>query len=547
MMKIHHTLSGLLVAVLMTWLANRADAHFLWLVMSPRERPAEVKLYFGETAMPDDPELLDKVGGAKGYALGGRRSEPQPLEWTKVDDALVAKLPQDATSSAVVNLTYGVVTRGEKPFLLKYYAKAYPSSLPGTWQAVADNERLPLEIVPQFDGASIAIEVRWQGEPAIETTVTVDGPGLSKSVEGTTDAKGIFRTTLPEAGLYSIRARRIEAAGGQYDGKAYNEVRHYTTLAMPYTPAKLAPIAHRWPALPRATTSFGGAVAGDWLYVYGGHYGQAHHYSREGQSGDFRRLNLKQPSSWEDLPGGPKLTGLAMVAHGGKLYRIGGFTAKNGEGEDESLWSQADFSSFDPQTSTWTDLPSLPEGRSSHDAAVVGNTLYVVGGWNMQAGKDTVWHDTAWSVDLSGAIYQWKPIAKPPFLRRAVALAAWQGKLHVLGGMQQEGGPTTRVDVYDPATDKWSAAPAMLGNAMDGFGCSAFACDGGLYVTTMSGSVQRLSSDGSEWELVGNLEHPRFFHRLLRWQPQELVIVGGAHMAVGKIDSLERLPVTRTK
>jgi hypothetical protein len=40
------------------------------------------------------------------------------------------------------------------------------------------------------------------------------------------------------------------------------------------------------------------------------------------------------------------------------------------------------------------------------------------------------------------------------------------------------------------------------------------------------------------------LEHPRFFHRILPWQPKELVVVGGAHMAVGKIDALERLPVT---
>jgi N-acetylneuraminic acid mutarotase/uncharacterized GH25 family protein len=541
------TVSLSLLAASLVMSASGAHAHFLWLVASPSERPTEVKLYFGEAAMPDDPELLDKVATAKGYALAGRRSEPQSLEWKKVDDALVAKLPQGSPASAVVNLIYGVITRGEKPFLLKYYAKAYPSTLPGTWQAVGDKELLPLEIVPQFDGQTAILQVQWQGEPVADATVTVDGPGLSKSVEGTTDAKGTFRLKLPESGLYSVRARRIEAASGEHDGKAYNEVRHYTTLAMPYTSPQLAPIAHQWPALPRPITSFGGAVVGVWLYVYGGHYGQAHHYSQAGQSGDFRRLNLKQSSAWEELPGGPKLTGLAMVAYQGQLYRVGGFTAKNNEGEDESLWSQSDFARFDPQSKAWTQLPSLPEGRSSHDAAVIGDKLYVVGGWNMQAGKETVWHDTAWSIDLAAGKLEWKQIAKPPFFRRAVALAAWQDKLYVLGGMQQDGGPTTRVDVYDPASDKWSAAPAMLGNGMDGFGCSSFACDGRLYATTMSGSVQRLSSDGSQWELVGSLEHPRFFHRILPWQAQELVIVGGAHMAVGKIDTLERLPVTAAK
>ncbi|MGH7128670.1 MAG: Kelch repeat-containing protein, partial [Planctomycetaceae bacterium] len=287
-----------------------------------------------------------------------------------------------------------------------------------------------------------------------------------------------------------------------------------------------------------------GAVVGDGLYVYGGHYGRAHHYSREGQSGDFARLNLRDPQEWESLPGGPKLTGLAMVAHDGKLYRIGGFTAKNGDDEDQSLWSQPDFARFDPKGGDWESLPDLPEGRSSHDAAMIGDTLYVVGGWTLQGDAENDWHDTAWSIDLSAKALQWKPLPQPPFRRRALALANWQGKLYCLGGMQEEGGPTTAVAIFDPATQKWSEGPALLGGGMDGFGASAFACDDALYATTISGSIQRLSADGRRWEFVGQLEHPRFFHRLLPWHDRQLVVVGGASMSVGKIQPLERLPVT---
>ena len=534
------------LALVTSLLPGLAQAHFLWLVAAPAEQPTEVKLYFGEAAAPDDPELLDKVAKAQLWMLGGRQSEPRRLALEKVDDALVAKLPQNtAVAPMVVNLTYGVITRGEKPFLLKYYAKAYPSALPGTWQAAGDKERLPLEIVPEIDGSTAVLKVLWQGEPVREATVTVDGPGLKESIEGTTDEKGVFRCPLAAAGLYSVRARRIEAVAGEHEGKAYDSIRHYSTLAVPYTPVQVNTAAHTWPQLPKGVTSFGAAVAGPWLYVYGGHYGQAHHYSRDGQSGDFRRLNLSTASEWEELPGGPKLTGLAMVAHEGKLYRVGGFTANNGDSETEKLSSEPDFARFDPQSGAWTSLPPLPEGRSSHDAAVVGDTLYVVGGWQMQPEAETKWHTTALSVDLSAEKLVWKPIATPPFERRAVALAAWQNKLYVLGGMRREGGPTTRVDIYDPASDRWTVGPALLGTGMDGFGCSAFACDGGLFATTMSGSVQRLSADASKWEYAGRLEHPRFFHRLLPWKPQELVVVGGAHMSVGKIEALERLPVTR--
>lgn len=533
----------LCLAALVSAASPSAQAHFLWLAPTPAERPTAVRLYFGEEAAPDDPQLLAHVAKTELWLLGGRNQEPESLTFKQVEDALVAELPANAAAPLVAKLTYGVISRGGETFLLKYYAKAYPSQLPGTWQAAADKERLPLEIIPRLDGSSAVVEVRWQGEPLKDATVTVLGPGLKEPLEGSTDAKGVFRCTLAQRGVYSVRARHVENAAGEHDGKTYASIRHYSTLAMPYTPAQVTPVAHSWPKLPRGTTSFGAAVVGDWLYLYGGHYGEPHHYSHEGQSGDFARLNLQSPSDWEPLAGGPKLTGLAMAAHNGQLYRVGGFTAKNAAREKEDLWSQADFARFDPQSKSWTALPPLPAGRSSHDAAVVSHTLYVVGGWQMGAGE-TKWHDTAWSMDLSQDSLKWKEISKPPFHRRALALAAWQNKLYVLGGMQEEGGPTTQTAVYDPASDKWSEGPALLGANMDGFGCAAFACDGKLFATTMSGSIQRLSTDGSQWELVGNLEHPRFFHRVLPWQERELVIVGGASMATGKIDALERVPVT---
>jgi hypothetical protein len=107
--------------------------------------------------------------------------------------------------------------------------------------------------------------------------------------------------------------------------------------------------------------------------------------------------------------------------------------------------------------------------------------------------------------------------------------------------MQSEGGTTTRVAVFEPSTKEWSEGPALLGAGMDGFGTASFACSGRLFATTMSGAVQRLASDGSQWEYVGQLNQPRFFHRILPWH-NELVIVGGADMSVGKIPELERLP-----
>lgn len=534
--------------VLNVWLlaAGVAQAHFLWVLSDSDAKVPGIRVFFSESASPDDPDLLNRVTHAKAWAISSRRGEdPQPLQLEKKDDALVAELPPGLRDAPVVlQCTYGTLTRGTETFLLNYYAKTYAQSLPGTWRRVNNENLIPLEISPRVEGKDLSLTVLWQGKILPEAVVTIEGPGIEKKLEGPADKDGVFRCTLAEAGVFSIRAKHTEAKGGEHDGKAYASVRHYSTLSLRYQPSSLNPADHAWPELAKGVTSFGGAIAGDYLYVYGGHYGAAHSYSSEEQSGDFYRLNLREPHGWESLAGGPKATGLALVPWHGQLYRVGGFTAKNSEKEEQSLWSQTDFARFDPETKQWTALEPLPAGRSSHDAAVVGNTLYVVGGWNMQGKEATTWHDTALAMDLSVPSPTWKAIPNPPFHRRALALAAWNDKLYCIGGMQEQGGPTTAVAVFDPAANAWSEGPALVGtDRMDGFGSSAFACGGRLYATTMSGSVQRLNSSGEAWEYAGQLQKPRFFHRLLAWQSDRLVVVGGASMTTGKITALELLPV----
>ncbi|MBI1311548.1 hypothetical protein GC176_09600 [bacterium] len=534
----------LLLMALLLLFPSVSRAHFLWLLTESAEGESRVHVYFGEAAEPDDPELLDRVERAQVWSVG-RRDEPKLLSLSKGEDSLTAELSGQATQNAVIlKHSYGVLTRGDSSFLLNYYAKAYPFSLPGTWREVGDVQRLPLEIVPSRKGQSTVLQLKWQGQPAPNCDVVIAGPGLETKLEGTTDEAGIFRCTLPAVGAYSIRARFVQNESGELDGKAYGSIRHYSTLTLRNVPSQFECQPQHLPELPQGITSFGGAVVGDTVFAYGGNYGSAHEYTNEEQSNDLWSLNLAKPTEWQKLTGGPRLQGLALIEHGGSLYRVGGFTALNTEGEEQNLQSQATVARFNLQTQKWQELPSIPEPRSSHDAAVVSGVLYAAGGWNMPgAGKDRVWHQTAWAMDLTADELAWKPIAAPPFTRRALALAAWQGKLFCIGGMRQEGGPSTEVDVYDPATDSWSKGPAIDGASMDGFGCSAFACQGRLFVSTISGSLQRLSGDGSHWEFVGQLDHPRFFHRLLPWRDSKLIAVGGANMETGKVTEVDVTPV----
>ena len=302
--------------------------------------------------------------------------------------------------------------------------------------------------------------------------------------------------------------------------------------------------------LPRGITSFGAAVIGDWMYVYGGHFGRAHHYSNTNQSNQLIRLNLRKPLRWETIATGPRLQGLAMIAHGGKLYRLGGFMAQNQEDEAHDLRSVADFVRFDPHTKQWTPLPPLPEPRSSHDAVVFQDRLYVAGGWRL-AGEETTWHETAWVADLSQAEISWTPLPEPPFQRRAVSLGHLEGKLYVIGGMQKEGDPTTRVDVFDPRSGDWWRGPSLIDSlsdvtrdrGMEGFGSSAYTVGGRLFVSTYNGNVQVLGPDDKDWRVATKLEDDRFFHRMLPFN-DSLLLVGGASMRSGKRLHFEAVPLS---
>jgi hypothetical protein len=153
-------------------------------------------------------------------------------------------------------------------------------------------------------------------------------------------------------------------------------------------PASFAP-------MPETVTSFGAVTADGWLYVFGGHKGERHEYSADMVSGSFHRLNLRDGLAWEKLPAAPASQGLPLVTHGGFVYRVGGMAARNPAGVKQDLFSTTHFQRFDPRRAQWENLTPLPAPRSSHDAVVLGDKLYVAGGWSLAGGTNkAVWPAT---------------------------------------------------------------------------------------------------------------------------------------------------------
>jgi N-acetylneuraminic acid mutarotase len=292
--------------------------------------------------------------------------------------------------------------------------------------------------------------------------------------------------------------------------------------------------------MPRAVTSFGAAVTDDAVYTLGGYFGVPHEYSREGQSASLTRLSLEDGGTWEQLPGLDEgVQGLALVSHDGKLYRIGGTRHHNAAGEPSDMESLTEFASFDPETGSWTAGPALPQGRSSHGAAVIDGTVYVAGGWKLDGKASSAeWHDTLWMKDLTDDSSKWRSV-KAPFKRRAVGVASAGGKLVVVGGMAPGRSISSRVDVFDPETEQWSRGPDYPGW---GFGVSAGGNGEAVFVSGRDGVVHRFNPGESQWTRAATTAFPRFFHEMVASPSGELYVLGGiSGMGQGRTRHVERV------
>ncbi len=281
------------------------------------------------------------------------------------------------------------------------------------------------------------------------------------------------------------------------------------------------------PPLPVGVSSFGAVVCDGYIYTYGGHAGKTHSYDKASVLGSFQRLKLDGGKDWETLASGPIAQGLNLAAHNGQVIRVGGMQPKNDAGQPTDNHSVSDCAIYDPAKKTWSDLPALPQPRSSHDIAVVGDTLVVVGGWAMKGqGNGSTWHDTTLLLDLSAVKPEWKSIPQP-FKRRALTTAVYNDQLYVLGGMSSEGAEPT-VNILDVTKLTWSTGPDLPGSERIGFSPSAAVVANQLVVSTLDGKLHRLNEKGNAWNTLQMKTSRRMVARMLPIANNKAALIGGA-------------------
>ncbi len=532
-------------------------AHFLWIKTVVVKEQPQALLFFGETPAEETYRFPGKLAKTKLWSrtADGKRTEVATKS-IETDDR-VGHIGPVADAKAVTLETsqqYGVYGTA----LLVYHAKHVNGMAADAINGAGTSKELKLEIVPHIEGKKVQLTVLWNDKPLKHADISIFANGAEPEEKKTGD-DGRVTFKSEKGGLVGALANTLEKdKSGELDKKPYKGIMHYASLTFDLpskdgaankksaaarssespSPPKSAAVL---PPLPEPVASFGAVVADGWLYVYGGHTGEEHEHSAANLSPHFRRIQLDGGKQWQDLPMQTHLQGLPLVAHGGKIYRVGGLNNRNATKNDpEDLHSTDEFAEYDPATNKWTALTPMPAARSSHNAAVIGDRLYVVGGWKLEGKSPGTWQPEALVYDFNDPKAGWQKLPLPEFKRRALAAGVWKGKLFALGGMDESGKPSLRVDFFDPQSGKWSQGPKLPGVGMAGFAVSAWNLEGDLYVCGLRGVLYRLGDTGSAWEEAGKLETPRFFHQLVPGPHGCLLAVGGASMN-GHIATIERI------
>jgi hypothetical protein len=144
----------------------------------------------------------------------------------------------------------------------------------------------------------------------------------------------------------------------------------------------------------------------------------------------------------------------------------------------------AAFETYDPAIDRWEELPPLPEAIHHLAAAATDDRIYVTGGSTDLLFSEIA--NRAWAYDPRART--WTRIADLPAPRAAHGMAAMEGKLYVVGGV----GPASKeLWIYDPVTDRWDAARAVLPTQREHLTVTVL--DSKLYVA------------GGRWAESGNL------------------------------------------
>lgn len=153
------------------------------------------------------------------------------------------------------------------------------------------------------------------------------------------------------------------------------------------------------------------------------------------------------------VPAGQSRSGLAAAVDPttGKIYAIGGTNGTSATNTVEV---------YDPSRDRWSNVSGMPTARSELAVAFVNGKIYAIGGVGVGSGIPLA---TVEVYDPSTNLWS----SAPPIhhARTGLAASVLYGKIYAIGGsvpILTGFQVLNTVEVFDPSTNLWSAAPSPL-------------------------------------------------------------------------------------
>ncbi len=248
---------GILVTVGL-WVAP-AQAHFVWVeaeATAPAETGQPIKVYFGEYS-----EFLREEHGGRLDSIDGVTLRVQDPKRGKTDVPLTKQVNHfaGALSSCLPGRNAVVAEQAKAPVqdlrkhdlgIVKpmFYARTYFVCLEDGRVNEHDRDQsapLDLDLIPlttglnlatgrmsHVPGGEIVVKALFRGKVLPGTQVLVHAPiGWDKELK--TDADGMVSFTPLWPGRYVLEMIHVEKTPGEFEGAAYEALRHRSTLALP--------------------------------------------------------------------------------------------------------------------------------------------------------------------------------------------------------------------------------------------------------------------------------------------------------------------------
>lgn len=157
---------------------------------------------------------------------------------------------------------------------------------------------------------------------------------------------------------------------------------------------------------------------------------------------------------WKSMAPAPTARSeMAAAAVGRKIYLIGGFS-EPGISYIKDLAITPLVEEYDLASEQWTTKAPLPVALHHVGIGVVGDRVYVIGGFKQSL--MSVWKPVTTVYAYDPAHDAWTEASPMPTARGALAVAELGGRLYAVGGYDGEEN-TPVVEAYDPVHNAWTA------------------------------------------------------------------------------------------